>query len=111
MVGPQTVGSSAEQGPEAQHLRANVGRFTDDKNRSAMSHPLALSQLFGHRKGAFTGAHAEGVGLVEAAHGGTLFLDEVGELPLDLQPVLLRAIETRSSRRISSTSAAWMASR
>jgi two-component system, NtrC family, response regulator PilR len=53
----------------------------------------AVSQLFGHVKGAFTGAHADKEGLFHAAHGGTLFLDEVAELPLVVQAMLLRAIE------------------
>jgi DNA-binding NtrC family response regulator/Tfp pilus assembly protein PilF len=63
-------------------------------NCGALRAELALSQLFGHRKGAFTGAHTDGVGLVEAAHGGTMFLDEIGELPLDVQVTLLRFLET-----------------
>jgi len=72
-------------------------------NCGALRADLALSQLFGHRKGAFTGAHAEGVGLVEAAHGGTLFLDEIGELPLELQPKLLRAIQEQEFERLGSS--------
>jgi len=72
-------------------------------NCGALRADLALSQLFGHRKGAFTGAHAEGVGLVEAAHGGTLFLDEVGELPLDVQVTLLRFLETGEYLRLGDT--------
>ena len=75
-------------------LAVNCGAFRAD---------LALSQLFGHRKGAFTGAHAEGVGLVEAAHGGTLFLDEVGELPLDVQVTLLRFLESGEYLRLGET--------
>lgn len=72
-------------------------------NCGALRADLALSQLFGHRKGAFTGAHAEGVGLVEAAHGGTLFLDEVGELPLDVQVTLLRFLEAGEYLRLGET--------
>ena len=72
-------------------------------NCGALRADLALSQLFGHRKGAFTGAHAEGLGLVEAAHGGTLFLDEVGELPLDVQVTLLRFLESGEYLRLGET--------
>lgn len=61
---------------------------------------IAESTLFGHRKGAFTGAIADQPGLLEQAHGGTLFFDEIGELPSNLQPKLLRALEQRETRRI-----------
>lgn len=72
-------------------------------NCGALRADLALSQLFGHRKGAFTGAHAEGAGLVEAANGGTLFLDEAGELPHDVQVTLLRFLESGEYLRLGET--------
>lgn len=61
---------------------------------------LIESELFGHEKGAFSGATDRRTGAFELAHGGTLFLDEVGELPLDLQPKLLRVLEQRALRRV-----------
>ena len=63
---------------------------------------LLEAELFGFEAGAFTGATAQRIGAFEAAHGGTLFLDEIGELALDLQPKLLRAIERREIQRIGS---------
>jgi|HubBroStandDraft_1064217.scaffolds.fasta_scaffold12470_4 transcriptional regulator with GAF, ATPase, and Fis domain len=66
----------------------------------AVSYSLLESELFGHERGAFTGAVASRQGAFELCDGGTLFLDEIGELPLDVQPKLLRALETREFRRV-----------
>ena len=74
-------------------------------NCGALRAELAASQLFGHRRGAFTGAHNDGVGFVEAAHTGTLFLDEIGELPADVQVMLLRFLESGEYLRLGETQA------
>jgi transcriptional regulator with GAF, ATPase, and Fis domain len=70
---------------------------------SAVSPQLIESELFGHARGAFTGAHADHVGVFERASGGTLLLDEIGELPPALQPKLLRALESNSVRPVGGT--------
>jgi two-component system, NtrC family, response regulator GlrR len=67
---------------------------------SAIPANLLESELFGHEKGAFTSAHERRIGAFEEASGGTLFLDEIGELPSELQPKLLRALENREIRRV-----------
>ena len=71
-------------------------------NCSALSESLIESELFGHKKGSFTGAENDRQGAFLAANGGTLFLDEIGDLPLSLQPKLLRAIENQEVKAVGS---------
>jgi DNA-binding NtrC family response regulator len=81
----------------AQALHENSRRFNKPfvtVNCAALPTQLAESELFGHRKGAYTGATSDSMGKVQAAQGGTLFLDEIGELPLSVQSKLLRFLET-----------------
>ena len=72
-------------------------------NCGALDRALIRSELFGHARGAFTGAVEARAGAFEAAANGTLFLDEIGELPLETQPVLLRALETSAVQRVGET--------
>jgi transcriptional regulator with PAS, ATPase and Fis domain len=84
------------RGPRADH------RF-EPQNCATLSRELLESELFGHERGSFTGAHAQKTGLFELAHGGTLFLDEVGELDLSTQAKLLRVLEHNRFRRLGGT--------
>jgi len=72
-------------------------------NCAAIPASLLESELFGHEKGSFTGAVTQKIGRFELAHKGTLFLDEIGELPLELQPKLLRAIQDQEFERVGGT--------
>ena len=95
-------GTGKERIAEALHAAAGQGPFVPI-NCAALPPDLLESELFGAEKGAFTGADRTKPGLVEEAAGGMLFLDEIGELPLALQPKLLRFLESRMARRVGST--------
>lgn len=98
------TGAGKEVVAEAIHRRSrrNVGPFIC-VNVAALSPTLIESELFGHERGAFTGAMTEKEGYFEAARGGTLLLDEIGELPIQLQAKLLRILEHKTVTRIGGT--------
>ncbi len=84
-------------------LSARCERTFAKLNCAAIPTGLLESELFGHEKGAFTGAIAQKIGRLELAHQGTLFLDEVGDIPLEIQPKLLRALQEKEFERLGST--------
>src|SRR5947208_5887566 len=84
------------------NLSARCGRPFIKLNCAAIPFDLLESELFGHEKGAFTGAIAQKIGRFEMAHTGTLFLDEIGDLPLPLQPKLLRVLQEQEFERLGS---------
>jgi transcriptional regulator with PAS, ATPase and Fis domain len=97
------TGTGKEGMAQAIHAGSGRGGPFVAVNCAALPSELAEAELFGYRKGAFTGAHAASVGLFRAADGGSLFLDEILELPLSLQPKLLRVLEERKVRALGET--------
>ena len=98
------TGTGKELVARAIHELSNRGKGTFVKvNCAAIPASLLESELFGHEKGSFTGAVAQKLGRFELAHNGTLFLDEIGEMPLELQPKLLRAIQDQEFERLGGT--------
>ena len=97
------TGTGKEVVARAIHNVSSLGPFVTI-DCSSMVGPLMESELFGHVKGAFTGAAVTKIGLIETANGGTALFDEIGELPLDLQAKLLRVLQEKEFRPVGSTS-------
>jgi DNA-binding NtrC family response regulator len=102
-----TVLLHGETGTGKEVLARALHELSDRRGRpfevvdcGSMAPTLIASELFGHERGAFTGAHNDRAGAFERANGGTVFLDEIGELPLDLQPMLLGVLERRRFKRV-----------
>jgi len=97
------TGSGKTAAAEMIHARSSREGPLVTVDCAAISAELIQSELFGHRRGAFTGAVDDRKGAIEAAHGGTLLLDQIGDLPLHLQPTLLRFLETHKVQPIGAT--------
>ena len=109
-VDPPTVLLTGETGTGKDVTAREIHRISARKDKpfvhvdcASLPKDLIEAELFGHAKGAFTNAHAERIGLIEAAEDGVVFLDEIGEIPLELQSKLLAVLERRMLRRVGSS--------